>query len=37
LPYLKKLEENRTLYQRKPVDLKPTYQEKVLRYLNQFN
>lgn len=37
LPYLKKLEENRSLYQRKPVDLKPTYQEKVLRYLNQFN
>ena len=37
LPYLKKLEENRSLYQRKPVDLKPSYQEKVLRYLNQFN
>ena len=37
LPYLKKLEENRTLYQRNPVDLKPSYQEKVLRYLNQFN
>jgi len=37
LPYLKKLEENRSLYQRKPVDLKPNYQEKVLRYLNQFN
>jgi hypothetical protein len=37
LPYLKKLEENRSLYQRKPVDLEPTYQEKVLRYLNQFN
>jgi hypothetical protein len=36
LPYLKKLEENRSLYQRKPVDLKPTYQEKVLRYLDQF-
>ncbi len=35
LPYLKKLEENRSLYQRKPVDLKPTYQEKVLRYLDQ--
>jgi hypothetical protein len=37
LPYLKKLEENRSLFQRRPVDLKPTYQEKVLRYLNQFN
>ena len=36
LPYLKKLEENRSLYQRKPVDLTPSYQEKVLRYLNQF-
>lgn len=37
LPFLKKLDENRSLYQRKPVDLKPTYQEKVLRYLKQFN
>jgi hypothetical protein len=36
LPYLKKLEENRSLYQRKPVDLTPSYQEKVLRYLDQF-
>jgi hypothetical protein len=37
LPYLKKLDENRSLYKRNPVDLKPEYQEKVLRYLNQIS
>lgn len=36
LPYLKKIEENKSLYKQNPIDLKPIYQDKVLRYLNQF-
>jgi hypothetical protein len=36
VPYLKKQQENNTLFQKVPVDLWPKYQQKVQKYLEQF-
>ena len=36
LPYLKKQQENNALFQKVPVDLWPLYQQKVQKYLEQF-
>ena len=35
-PFLKKIQENKSLYDQVPVELLPVYQRKVLKYLEQF-